>query len=276
VARAVIVVGGFACLFLAALLIERPFAGAPENAVDSGQPRIDAGADSLAASLNSPVVKTAEPAPDDIPIKDQWLNKLMQLEFTPFDQSAPIIARALQNSDREVRLRAVNLLIAAKDNPEILPLLATAQSDPDAEVRRDAIVALANSPLQENLTPYLLRGASDMDGDVRESLLQTAWSLAPAQRDDFVAQSLNSSRPEIASAAFQMLAHESSARTVSLLLDVYATNDLARIQQANDVMNGLVGQTFDNAAQASSWWRDHQAEYNDDLSPKTDDASANL
>jgi hypothetical protein len=274
--RATIIAGGLACLFLLALLIERPFAGAPENVVDSGQPRIDARADSLAASLNSPVVKTTEPVPDDIPSKDQWLNTLTQLEFTPFNQSAPIIARALQNSDREVRLRAVNLLVAAKDNPAILPLLATAQADADAEVRRDAIVALANSPLRENLTPYLLRGASDMDADVRESLLQTAWSLEPAQRDDFIAQSLNSSRPEIASAAFQMLAHESSTRTVSLLLDVYATNDVVRIQQANDVMNGLVGQTFDNAAQASSWWRDHQAEYNDDLSPKTDEAPDNL
>jgi hypothetical protein len=262
---------------LLAAFLDRPFAGALEEAIASGGPRpTQPAAGSSPASADSPAVTTAEAAPEAVPFKDQWLNALTQVEFEPFDRAAPVIAQALRSPDREVRLRAVNLLVAARDNAAILPLLAVAQADADADVRRDALVALAGSQLKGDLTPYLLRGATDMNADVREALVQTAWSLAPAQRDDFIAQSLTSSRPEIASAAFEMLAHESSTRTVALLLNVYATRDGARIQQANTVMSSLVGETFDTAAQATSWWRDHRAEYNDDLSPKLETAAANL
>lgn len=274
--RATLIAGGLGCLLLAAFLLERPFAGAPSPASQTVlAAQADSGTDASTGNQEPLAAKSA--ATEDKPesSKDAWLNALTSLEFEPFDKAAPVIARALQSPDRDVRLRAVNLLVAAKDNPAILPLVAVAQADADAEVRRNAVVALAYSSLKENLTPYLLRGAFDMDADVREALVETAWSLAPAQRDDFIAQSLSSSRSEIVSAAFEMLAHEGSTKTVSLLLNVYATNDSARIQQANAVMSALVGQTFDNAAQAASWWRDHQAEYNDDLSAKTDVASVN-
>jgi HEAT repeats len=272
------IIAGGVCLLLAAWLWERPFGGAPQPPLGHSAPvaQDNSGPDASAGDDAALTPKPAAPQEEPQSNKDAWLTALSQLEFEPFDQAAPLIARALQCPDREVRLRAVDLLVAAKDNPSILQLLGTAQSDPDMEVRREAAVALANSPLKDNLTPYLLRGASDMDPEVREASIQAAWSLTPEQRDGFIAQSVNSSEPDVSSAAFDMLQHERSAKTVALLLNVYATNDTTRIQQANQVMSGLVDQTFDNAAEAAEWWRDHQGDYNDDLSAKTDDSSANL
>jgi hypothetical protein len=203
-----------------------------------------------------------------------WLNALSSLEFTPFDQAAPQILKALQSKEREVRLSAVKLLVAAKDNAAILPLLAVAQSDEDAEVRRDAIEVLKNSRLTTNLTSYLLSGAGDGDEEVRTALVETAWSLSPGQRDEFIGHALNSSRPEVASAAFEMLKHESSRKTVEVLLGVYATNNGTQIERANDVMNSLVHQTFANAAEASAWWQQHQVDYQDDLSATLVDSAS--
>jgi HEAT repeat protein len=191
------------------------------------------------------------------------------LEYTPFDQAAPQIMQALQCRDRDVRLRAVNLLVIFKDNAGILPLIALAQRDIDPEVRRNALVALQNSGLKASLTPYLLTGALDNDEDVRATVVQTVWSLSPEQRDEFIGQAVNSSHPDVSSAAFDMLQHEYSKKTVDLLVNIYATNNFTQIQKANKVMNTLLQQTFDSAADASAWWQQHQADYQDDLSLKT-------
>jgi hypothetical protein len=234
----------------------------------------------LATAFAEDTIKPAVPpvasASDEEMAKDAWLNALTGLEFTPIDQAAPEILKALQGTDREVRLRAVNLLIMSKDNAAILPLLAVAQGDADAEVRRDAIGALENSGLKTDLTPYLVRGAADGDEGVRSALVETVWSLSPDQRDEFIGQTVNSSREDVASAAFEMLKHEYSTNTVKLLLNVYATNNVADIKKANDVMNSLLNQTFANATEAGVWWQQHQGDYQDDLSLKTADGSSNL
>jgi len=238
---------------------------------------IESGA-SIAALDRDTKQATAAPVAaeqDEETSKDVWLNALSGLEFTPFDQAAPQILRALQSKDREVRLRAVNLLVASKDNAAILPLLAIAQRDVDAEVRRDALAALNNSSLTVNLTPYLLSGAIDGDEEVRSSLVETAWSLSPGQRDEFIAQAVHSSWQDVSSSAFEMLKHESSRKTVELLLNVYATNNITQIKNANDVMDALVNQTFSNATEAAAWWQQNQGNYQDDLSLKIANSDSN-
>jgi hypothetical protein len=226
------------------------------------------------ADAEDATTSPARPVPaqsDKETSKDAWLNDLEALEFKPFDEVASQILKALQSKDREVRLRAVNLLIMSKDNASILPLLAVAQRDADGEVRRNALVALENSQLKTNLTPYLLSGAADNDEDVRGSLVQTVWSLSPEQRDEFIGQAVYSSHPDVSSSAFEMLKHEYSKKTLDLLLNVYATNNVSQINNANDVMNSLLNQTFASASEASAWWQQHQADYRDDLSLNNDD-----
>lgn len=269
-----LVAGGAAIILVAGLFAIAMLTGnsdLPKTSTALPAHKVDSSDTTAEADKPTPIpVDSTSSEPTE---KDAWLSTLADLESASIDQASPQILKALQCKDREVRLRAVNLLITFKDNPSVLPLLAVAQRDADAEVRSAAISVLENTELKTNLSPYLLNATADADDDVRSSAIQTAWSLSPEQRDGFIGQAVNSSHDDVSSAAFEMLKHEYSTRTVQLLLNVYASNDPARIKNANDVMNTLLNQTFSNAAEASAWWQQHQGEYNDDLSPKTTDSN---
>jgi hypothetical protein len=121
-------------LFTAVILAE--FSNSQPKPKTSMATPIESGA-SIAALYRDTKETTAAPVAaeqDEETLKDAWLNALSGLEFTPFDQAAPQILRALQSGEKEVRLRAVNLLVASKDNAAILPLLAIALRDAE---RRD-------------------------------------------------------------------------------------------------------------------------------------------
>jgi hypothetical protein len=263
-----IIVGLTLLLGLLAYLIFRELSSATPPARTSGTARLPR-ATTLAAASAPSTPASAEAPVDPDAAKDAWLDALVPLESVPISQALPEITRALQFPDRDVRLRALNLLVVAKDDPAILPLLAMAQRDADAEVRLEAVSALKGSRQTTDLTPYLVSGSMDANDEVRDAAIQTAWSLTPEQRDGFITQALSSSEAEVASAGFEMLKHEASRHTIEMLLNVYATNNPTQIQNANDVMSALLSQTFPSAAEASAWWQQHQGDYQDDLSPST-------
>ena len=106
----------------------------------------------------------------DAAVRISALDTLERHDATP---SLSAVLSALDDDNREVRLRAIRLLAGKRDPRIALPLL-THVEDADRQVRVDAIRALGSHP---RATPALLRMLADPAEDVRNAAIDALAAL---------------------------------------------------------------------------------------------------
>ena len=117
----------------------------------------------------------------DAAVRISALDTLERHDATP---SLPAVLSALDDDNREVRLRAIRLVAGKRDPRIALPLLSRVE-DADRQVRIEAIRALGSHP---RATPALLRLLADPTEDVRNAAIDALAALrAEAAVPPFVA-----------------------------------------------------------------------------------------
>jgi len=130
-----------------------PEAGAPATAGAADED------DDSVESLRETALSDADP--------DERINALWAIAVTDEDAALPVLSSALRDSDREVRLAAVQELGGLDDERGAIDALSLALGDPDSEIRAEAMRLIGDSedPRAAHLAQQLI---NDADADVRD------------------------------------------------------------------------------------------------------------
>lgn len=170
----------------------------------------------------------------------------------------------LGSTDQEQQLEGLRLALDLADSDAKWEHLdrALQSSLPRTRV---AAVELAVETGGENLGEFLNRAVVDVDSNVGLAALFAAESQSAEVRQAVQESALHSGNPEVGSSAIGQLEIEGNAAALEILfagLDSSVGETRADTQTTLELM---FDQTFENSAEAKSWWKSNQQRFDANL-----------
>jgi hypothetical protein len=179
-----------------------------------------------------------------------------------------LAAELMKHSEAATRGKALALFAGMSDQ-EVLPLVKQALTDADASVRLQAaeLLTYVQSP---ELQPLLYKGLQDADANVRLVTFQTALRQPSKQRQELIQAAVTQPHPDLAQAAIDTLEGEPSKQGITILMKGLDHADPFIKEKSRDIIALTLGEIFENAAAAQSWWQKSHFHFDEDLVQKTE------
>ena len=184
------------------------------------------------------------------------------------EQAVGLVNKALNYSDAEVRLAAIETL---SDNdqlgPEAVPAITKALKDADERVRQAAVEACSslNSP---DVAKILAQAVNDSSEDVRSAAFGAVGDKEPPVRLEVLKAGITSRYADAKEAAVTSLIDLSSPAAVDVLIPALKDPDPDFREDVSSAIEFLISQEFQTYDQAKKWWDANRKKFDDELNEK--------
>jgi HEAT repeat protein len=177
-----------------------------------------------------------------------------------------ILGEALEDESPEVRA-AVMFVLAGSTSPSVIPLAKRALLDPDESVRI-AVPEVLRNVADLAVVPVFTQGIGDASKDVRYAFLDAAAEMGPEVSDPVLEAGLRMDDEKMRGLSLTLLKMEISHSSFEILIDALDIPDPDFHDSLSMEIELLVGENFNDAAEARAWWAANESLYDQELFPK--------
>ena len=197
--------------------------------------------------------------------KEEALAVISEAQGSATKEVIALAKELARHTDPEVRGSAL-ALAGGFDTPEVLPLVNTALGDEVPDVRLEA-VELLRFVKHDSAKPIYKKAILDADPNVRMFAFTSAVEYDDTFKAEILRENVSSPEEDIARSSMAYLeAGLDKSNLDAFMKGLDHASPLVK-DQAFERLYFLFDKKFTSTAQAEAWWRQNQANYNEDLVP---------